>query len=145
MMMLMRWKGVFALLLAVSFLSASSWAEVCELACASSSRRHVCPICGSGSHTAAMHCAHMDGQESATGAHIELTASASSQCALAFCTQPVSANLPAKAFESDQLKWTVNHPASHFEGGIIAVRYVDRHPPPILIDDYRPLTVALRI
>ena len=141
----MRWKGVFALLLAVSYLSAPSWATLCDLACASSSQRDVCPICGSASHTAAMHmhCAHMDGRESSLASHVEVTAS--SQCTHAFCAQPVSANLPTKAFESDQLKWTVSHPASYLEGGIIAVRYVDKAPPPILIDYERPLTVALRI
>ena len=141
----MRWKGVFALLLAVTFLSASSWAEVCDMACVSSSQRHVCPICGSSSHALAahMHCAHMDGHESSLAAHVELAAS--SQCTHTFCTQPLSVNLPTKAFQTDQLKWTVSHPASHLEGGLIAVRYVDKAPPPILIDYDRPLTLPLRI
>ena len=141
----MRWKGAFAMLLAVLFLSASSWATVCDLACAGMAQRHVCPICGSSSHTAAahMHCAHMDGQESSTGAHFERTAS--SQCPHAFCKQPASASLPTKSFQSDQLKWTVLGPSAHLGNGIDLVRYVDKAPPPILVDSVRPLTLALRI
>lgn len=141
----MRWKGAFALLLAVTFLSASSWATVCDFACASSTQRHICPVCGSSSHPAATrtHCANMDGQESSLAAHVELTAS--SQCIHAVCAQPVSVNLPTKTFQSDQLKWTVSHPALHVEGSIVPVFHIDEAPPPIPIDSGRPLTVALRI
>jgi hypothetical protein len=141
----MRWKGAFAVLLAAIFLPASSWTTVCELACAGVAQRHVCPICGSSSHTAAahMHCAHMDGQESSKGAHIGLTAS--SECSHVLCKQPASESLPTKVFQSDQLKWTVLRPSADLENGIILARYIDKGPPPILVDSGRPLTVALRI
>jgi hypothetical protein len=141
----MKWKGILAMLLAVIFPSASSWAAVCDLACASSTQRHVCPSCGSSSHTAAahMHCAQMDGQESSLAVHVELTAS--SQCTHSFCAQPVSVNLPTKAFQSDQLKWALSHEASHLEGGVIPFLYIDRAPPPIPVASDRPLTVTLRI
>jgi hypothetical protein len=141
----MRWKGAFAVLLAVFFLSASSWATVCESACAGMAQRHVCPICGSSSHTAAahVHCANMDGQESSTGAHIELSGSV--QCPHAFCKQPASASLPTKGFRSDQLKWTVLGSNAHLVNGIVLVRYIDKALPPILVDSGRPLSVALRI
>jgi hypothetical protein len=90
-----------------------------------------------------MHCAHMDGQESSTGAHIKL--SAPSQCPHAFCQQPASVSLPTKSFRSDQLRWAVLGPSAHLENGIVLVRYIDRALPPILVDSGRPLTVALRI
>lgn len=140
----MRWRGVFAALLTVTFLTASSWTSFCELTCAGNLQRHVCPICGLSSHVAAahMHCVQMDGQEGSNGAHAE--PAALSHCPHAFCKQPASVSLPAKGFQPNQLKWTVR-PGAQFENGAIPVRYVDKAPPPILIDSGCPLTVALRI
>ena len=141
----MRWRSAFAVLLAVFLLSTSSWATVCDLACIRAAQRHLCPICGSSSHTAAahMHCAHMNGQEGSLTAHFELTAS--SQCTHTFCEQLASASLPTKGFQSNQLKQVVLRPAAQLESGIIPVRYVDKAPPPILVDSGSHLTIALRI
>lgn len=140
-----RWKGIFAALLAVIFMITPSCAMFCDLACASATDRQQCPICGSHSHTGTvhMHCAHMHGMGDSSSAHLELTAYPS--CAHNFCDLTSRASLPAKAFQIDQLTWTIDHPAARLENDLVAVNYVDTSPSPIVLDSNRPLTVALRI
>ncbi|MBN9615393.1 MAG: hypothetical protein J0G35_07445 [Acidobacteriales bacterium] len=94
-------------------------------------------------HTHDMHCAHMNKRDESGVSAVELAATP--DCTHLLCRQVASVNLPVKAFQSDQLKWTVIHPVPNLEGGIVPLRYVSEAPPPDIVDSHPPLTVALRI
>jgi hypothetical protein len=141
----MKWRGALAALLALFLAAGPSSASICALACTGAAQRQVCPICGSGSHTAAahMHCAQMDEQESPTA--IRLDRAASSPCVGAFCDQEVSASLPTKVFRSHPLRWTASRPALRWENGVIPGRQIDSSRCLIPVDSGSPPALALRI
>src|SRR5260370_33941734 len=89
----MRWKSAFTLLLAVTLLSASSWAAACDVACAVKGVRPGCHLSEAASHEhhldsiSPAHCAHMRRPESATKA-MPASFDPTSNCNNARCRQP---------------------------------------------------------
>jgi hypothetical protein len=147
---IMRWKSAFTVLLAVSLLSASSWATICDVACmvqrsqlgchvseASSRGDHVDPI----SHS---HCAHMrrPGLSNASPSSFVV---ATSSCTHSLCRQPEGFVDPAKNVQFDRVQWAIVHQVLIAEQGFVPIRYVSEAPPPLIVPLLDPLSVALRI
>jgi hypothetical protein len=146
----MRWKSAFTVLLAVTLLSASSWAAACDVACAVQGVRPGCHLSEAASqehHLDSMshaHCAHMRRPESATKA-MPASFDATSSCTHAVCRQPDSLADPAKSVQFDRVRWTIVHQVLIAEQGFTPSRFVSEAPPPLIVPSFNSLSVALRI
>jgi hypothetical protein len=148
---IMRWKSAFTALLAVSLLSASSWAAVCEVACVVQRSQPGCHVSEASSqehHLASMshaHCAHMSRPETSTKASPVSFIDATSSCAHSMCRQPDSLVDPAKSVQFDRVQWAIVHQVLIAEQGLTPSRFVSGAPPPGIVPSLAPLSVALRI
>jgi len=146
----MRWKSAFTVFLAVTLLSASSWAAACDVACAVQRVRPGCHISEAASqehHLDSMshaHCAHMGRPESATKA-MPASFDATSGCTHSVCRQPDSLADPAKGVQFDRVQWAIVHQVLIAEQGLTPSRFVSGAPPPGIVPSLAPLSVALRI